>query len=175
MENQTPSLGDALAGLRHTVQAPREKCVFLPAPIQAVIAAIFARIFGRLEQILLLWQAGQLPAPQPREPREAAARPTPVARSGTRHSLARHPSARQAPDSIQPPARARRAITHRAAPANPRGTSSAPPAAAPHPARCRRTGQNPGFPRSPSHSHFVTISKLIIPCPPAPSQPTLRI
>ena len=59
MENQTPSLGDALAGLRHTVQAPREKCAFLPAAIQAMIAAILARIFGRPEQILLLWQIGR--------------------------------------------------------------------------------------------------------------------
>ena len=28
-----------------------------------MIAAIFARIFGRLEQFVLLWQSGLLPAP----------------------------------------------------------------------------------------------------------------
>ena len=36
------------------------------------IEAIFAHIFGRLEQIFLLWQAGNLPTPPPRHPQRGA-------------------------------------------------------------------------------------------------------
>ena len=64
MHNRSPALSEQIAGLRNTAQARKETRVWLPAAIDALIAAIFARIFGRLEQLLLLWQTGQLPAPQ---------------------------------------------------------------------------------------------------------------
>ena len=40
----------------------------LPISLHALIAAIFARIFDRLEQLLQLWQSGTLPVPPVRQP-----------------------------------------------------------------------------------------------------------
>ena len=73
-----PSLADQFAGLR-AISTPNADTTLLSAALCAMIAAIFARIFGRLEQFLLLWQSGTLPAPQPRATvfRAATARPPP--------------------------------------------------------------------------------------------------
>ena len=64
--------------------------VRLPAALDALIAAIFARIFARLEQLLALWQSGNLPLPPIRDPqsrlRATSPRPT---RARTRHTCAR--------------------------------------------------------------------------------------
>ena len=57
---QSPSLGDQLAHLRIPSRG-QETCGWLPAAVHAMIMALLARIFGRLEQILLLWQSGTLP------------------------------------------------------------------------------------------------------------------
>ena len=66
-----PSLADQFAGLRAIPTTPNADTTLLSAALRALIAAIFARIFGRLEQILLLWQSGTLPAPSIRAPRAA--------------------------------------------------------------------------------------------------------
>ncbi len=92
------SLGDKLACLRLTAQAPWEKCAWIPDPIHALIMAALARIFGRLEQLLLLWQSGQFPPPQSANPRRAAApRPAaaPCRRVEPRARLPRHSAARR--------------------------------------------------------------------------------
>ena len=61
-------LGTQIASLRKAGAAPsgadRGR---LSTALHTLIAAIFARIFDRLEQILLLWQAGQLPKPVVRQ------------------------------------------------------------------------------------------------------------
>ena len=80
-----PSLADRFAGLRAIPTTPNADTTLLSAALCAMIAAIFARIFGRLEQFLLLWQSGTLPAPQPRatvfRAATAAPRPTPAPRT----------------------------------------------------------------------------------------------
>ena len=63
MENQAPLLSDQFARLRTSAQA-QEPCAWLPAAVHALIMACLMRIFGRLEQMLVLWQSGCLPAPQ---------------------------------------------------------------------------------------------------------------
>ncbi len=71
----------------------QEKCVWIPAVVHALIIACLARIFGRLEEMIRLWQSGQLPlppAPRPYAPRAACATPRvhhwPTARP--RHAMA---------------------------------------------------------------------------------------
>ena len=53
-------LTDRLAGLRTAAQADAARS-WLSNSLQTLIMSIFARIFGRLEQLLLLWQSGHLP------------------------------------------------------------------------------------------------------------------
>ena len=60
METDIP-LADQFAGLRAFPTTPNADTTILSAAVHAMIAAIFARIFARLEQFLLLWQTGQLP------------------------------------------------------------------------------------------------------------------
>ena len=88
------SLGDKLACLRETAQAPREKRAWIPDAIHTLIMAALARIFGRLEQLLLLWQSGQLPLPQSANPRPTAA-PLPTIAITPHHPA--HPRARRTP------------------------------------------------------------------------------
>ena len=62
MELPATPLSDQLASLRTTLtaaEAPR----WMPDRVHALIIACLARIFARLEHVLTLWQAGQLPAP----------------------------------------------------------------------------------------------------------------
>ena len=62
---QHPSpLGYALASLREAPLGAHRG--MLPAAMHTLITAILTRIFAHLEQILVLFQAGQLPAPTPR-------------------------------------------------------------------------------------------------------------
>ena len=74
-----PALVHQLASLRATAQV-QQTCA---CSLHAMIAAILARIFGRLEQLFLLWQSGALPlplplplahCPAPRTPNSATAR-----------------------------------------------------------------------------------------------------
>ncbi len=138
MENQPPSLGEQFAGLRSDAQAGRENCVWLPAAIHAAIAAIFARIFGRLEQLLALWQVGTLPPPAPAIKRQrlialaSHARPR---RAGTPAFRPRAPHAQTAN-----PLRTNRRSDKRSAirlflPAPDRSTLGIKPASRPRPGR----------------------------------------
>ena len=78
-----------------------ENRALLPAAIHALIAAAFARLFARLEQLLLLWQSGAL-VPPPHTPL-----PRPIAAPATRRqSAARHRTRhrqRQAATTPKPP------------------------------------------------------------------------
>ena len=65
METQPPRLAGQFAALRATT-ATTPKGAWIPAPVHALIMACLARIFGRLEQLVLLWQAGNLPTPATR-------------------------------------------------------------------------------------------------------------
>ena len=104
MENNAPSLGDQIARLHGTVQA-QEKCAWIPAAIHTLIMAALARIFGRLEALLRLWQAGTLPAPQPRTPssRDSTkiAPPRPATPARNRHRAAKLTAASPEPNVIQ--------------------------------------------------------------------------
>ena len=66
----------------------------LPISLHALFAALFARIFNRLEHLILLWQTGQLPTPPVRQ--VAAGDPAPrhpALRAKTaRHSGQREPA-----------------------------------------------------------------------------------
>ena len=101
LSTETP-LGDQIARL--LAAAPRAAaCERLPIfSLHALIYAILARIFARLEQILLLWQAGALPTPKlrptvasmPRDvpnPSEPASRPDASRPDPPRISLRQQP------------------------------------------------------------------------------------
>lgn len=72
---QPPSLADAIARLHAAtaVAAP----VWLPAALHALLIACLARLFSRLEHIVLLWQSGRLALPPAscKSPHAEAARP----------------------------------------------------------------------------------------------------
>ena len=91
MTNRSP-LADQFAGLRAIPTTPNAVSRILSTALHTLIAAIFARIFARLEQILALWQAGTLPAPQPRAPARpvAAQRPGAGAQPLPRGQILRH-------------------------------------------------------------------------------------
>lgn len=67
-------MADQLAGLRAitSADAPRR---MLPNALHTLIMAILARLFARLEQVFLLWQAGQLPPPPASRKQAHAATP----------------------------------------------------------------------------------------------------
>ncbi len=148
MNTHPPSPGDLIASLRQAALAPREKCVFVPDAIHTLIAALFARIFGHLEQLFLLWRAGTLPAPTAAQPRVRHPRAAQLrVRSTARRATAR-------PDSI----RVQPAVIHGAVPAARPVAPTVSPADAPRPVRCRRTGPNPGIPCPPGYAHFIAVS-----------------
>ena len=62
MEQQPNPLAGHLAALRAANSAEHDRG-WLPASLHALIMACLARIFGRLEQLILLWQAGSLVLP----------------------------------------------------------------------------------------------------------------
>ncbi len=93
-------LADSVASLRAaTLATPAH--AWLPAAIHALILACLARILGRLEEMIRLWQAGLLPPPVPR-PRTAPATSRPRA-------------ARPNPDSVPHPRPAMQARNHKEA------------------------------------------------------------
>ena len=69
METLSPSLADRLGSLRATAGA-ESACGWVPAALHALIMACLARIFGRLEQVILLWQSGELPLPSTGRPQD---------------------------------------------------------------------------------------------------------
>ena len=70
MKAHAPSLAGQFGTMRMSAQADAAPG-WLPAPLHALIMSCLARIFGRLERMLLLWQSGALPLPQPSAPRPA--------------------------------------------------------------------------------------------------------
>jgi len=73
-----PSLADQTAALRTAILAEDAPC-WLPDAVHALIMACLARIFGRLEDMIRLWQAGILPPPSPVRPRAIPSRPVSLA------------------------------------------------------------------------------------------------
>ena len=96
----------------------------MSAALHAVIAAIFARIFTRLEQILLLWQAGNL-VPLPPAPHLATA---PRVLPPAAHRAARRLRARRTARAIPAPA----ALNQVARAAHPRRATGIHPHPRPH-------------------------------------------
>ena len=170
MSIQPAPLSAQLAELR--ANAPSgAACGMLSNALHALIAAIFARIFSRLEQIVLLWQAGHLPAPP--APRAFAPRPS-APRTRTHETAHRGPAGESRPSftglsftgpphpratpacrrtPIRDPARFQRAAPAMRAP-NP--TSHA---AHPHAAPLIRCPSCRGIlPSNPLHAHSFIVS-----------------
>lgn len=159
MSFQPTPLATRFASL-HTSIAACPNRAWLPRSLHALILAALARIFGRLEHLLLLWQAGTLPAPQSRHSERSEAPTLPSSpgqrkatgttrRTRTRHNAARTPCAAQAIPAPNP------------------SVSSAPqsavkPALCPHPApadRCPSHRQKRPITGPPTHVQIVPISK----------------
>ncbi len=136
MDSQPSALSAQIAGLRHAVQAT-PAAAWLPATLHALIIACLARLFTRLEQMLNLWQSGDLILPQA-TPRAAASREqrrrAPAApRRRSRHRRARQtatPAPARHPRTIhRPAANLPSAARHRPRPARdppPQNLKSAP-------------------------------------------------
>ena len=146
-EKPTP-LSEAIASLRTATQADAAR------GIHALILALLAKLFTRLEQMIQLWQSGQLPTPQPRvntTSKTIHPATTPPQEPTTRHAPSRRHHApgaavlrgSPAPSHQNPPSSHRCPTTHAPCPppraasiAHPVITSSRPPRArAPPPAR----------------------------------------
>ena len=67
METHTLSLGDQIARMHDAVHA-QDRCAWIPPAIHALLIACLARIFGRLENLVRMWQDGQLPPLSQRTP-----------------------------------------------------------------------------------------------------------
>ena len=67
METRPTPLAAKFAAIRAATTSNDDRGT-VSAALHALISAILARIFGRLEQILLLWQSGTLPTPPLRTP-----------------------------------------------------------------------------------------------------------
>ena len=104
MESPTTSLSDQLAGLCTTLTAGEAPC-WMPDRVHALIIACLARIFARLENVLTLWQAGQLP-PLPPRPASTAPRTqnprAPGPRRTTSHRTKPSTCAATQPPAAQP-------------------------------------------------------------------------
>ena len=100
MLTQTPSPGDRIASLRAAPPGAGRRIA--SNALHTLITAILARLFARLEQILALWLAGNLPPPKPapkhRHP-ERSEGPTLPPRSTHARSRQRAPR----PESATPP------------------------------------------------------------------------
>ena len=128
MPNQPPSLSAALAELRTAAAAADGQCWLVDSAIEMIMACL-VRLFTRLEQLVQLWQAGQLPPPVVRgcAPRAAA---TNRARTARRRQHAR-----------------KRCTTRRIACSRPARHQTIPRASAPN-----ATPMTSAHPR-PRHSH----------------------
>ncbi len=142
-----PSLGAPIAN-PSTPNSSGAKCALLPRAIQALIAALFARLFDRLEQLLRLWQSGTLPPPAaPRKQKSAAGQKPPAAIPS--HRAARSKPARHRPLPHRP-TRVRPTHVRTAAPPPPFPPSAARPRPAHDP-----PAKNRGLcSRQPTHKMF---------------------
>ena len=93
MTHHPSSLADQFGSLRASVESDSAHG-WLPAALHALIMACLARLFARLEQIVLLWQSGKLVVPPAVSPSAARApahdRPR-AARPAARAPLPRTP------------------------------------------------------------------------------------
>ena len=139
-----PTLGAPIA-LHPPRKGALENRALLPAAIHTLILAALARLFDRLEQLLLLWRTADLPSPAPptaprrrapaprhRAPRVKSTRRTRVAKARAQQTCARQPALQ--PNATPPPTPKR--------PGAPKRRTLDPPPNAP---------QSP----SPSHVHIV--------------------
>ena len=163
MEPLPPSLGTQIAGLRSAVQA-QERCAWIPSAVHDLIMAIVARIFGRLEHLIGLWQSGQLPAPPVRRPpaarpRQAFSRQKSARRSSQRRTRSTAAAAQNPPRPRQPSRPARIHPLVMAPPRPPhRGARARPPVARKNPSR------DTAFPR-----HFYSVFVIKHPTQPCPA------
>ena len=154
---QLSPLGAQIASLRTAPAASTAACGMLSNALHALIAAILARIFGRLEQILLLWQTGNLPTPLDRRtqpnstPERRTDQPCPPLSytPGVRTAVASASQAQRRPapirESGQTASGPRRHSQHpQAAPAVIQAPNPSPQIATPAPAQ---------QPRAPPHQH----------------------
>ncbi len=119
----------------------------LIAALQALILATLARLFSRLESLIELWAAGQLPIP-----------------AHTPHRRATAP-ARPRPNSVPAP-RARRAIPRPALPL-PAPSATTRPQSVPRPIPpARRRARQPSHPLTPGTARPPTHFLQNPPCPP---------
>ena len=133
MSVQPTALGAQIASLRSTAEAIPAPC-WLPSAVHALILACLARLFGRLENLIQLWQSGLLlphPAPASQPNARHDPRPQPDFADFAQHlqhlqypQHARAPSATQSPGAPGPSATA-----PATAPATPRpaAPASVPP------------------------------------------------
>jgi hypothetical protein len=145
-----PTLADQIAALRVTLTAVPEGGP-LPAAVYALIAAIFTRLFDRLEALVRAWQAGLLPPPPPRAraPRPDSAPPTAARPARAPHRRRRRASIPQLPAAPSPAAARARTLPARArarsrrVPARPRPRAARASARAPPAPPLRRPSPNP--------------------------------
>ncbi|MCC6718278.1 MAG: hypothetical protein IT555_10365 [Acetobacteraceae bacterium] len=144
MLSHPPTLNQQIAGLRSAISADQAPA-WLPDALHALIIAILARLLGRLEAMIQLWQSGQLPPP----PLRAPARHTTPRRQTRSHAPRPHasesPRRAIAPPGAPMPASRAPAITRAASRTPPiptphRGFAAPPP---PHPARAPPVSQHP--------------------------------
>ena len=162
MDSHSPALSEQIAGLRRAVQAA-PAAAWLPATLHALIIACFARLFTRLEQMLQLWQSGDLVIPE--TPTRATTTRATTTRATTTRATTKSPHRRRAPSAPRRHSRhirARQAATQ-AAPRHPRAirnTAAIPPSAArqrPRPARDPPPpAARPLQTASPTHAHVIT-------------------
>ncbi len=134
--NPSP-LSDQCAALRRAAQDAIAPC-WVPESVYALIVACLVRLFARLEEMVLLWQSGDLPAACARRRRAPFAPKSPPARRhAAAHARSHHKSARaQANPAPRPShrpagfARARHRAPGQSRPSHrPRRTARAPPLA----------------------------------------------
>ena len=171
MDQPQPShLARHLTGITADLRTRANSASGPRAMLLALIEACFLRIFARLEAIIALWQAGQLPQPsarQPRTPQPGTPQPHPTA-PGT-PSAARHRAHARAILPKPPVARATPTPTCAFAAANHRPASALQATPSPRPPVPTAT-RTPPIPRcrqkrppGPAHNfaYIVTITKLL--------------
>ncbi len=157
--NHPPQPSEAKPDLARTL---RESCVhFTEAADESFffrqIYLLLAALFGKIEDMFLLWREGKLPPPPIRTP----ATPTPQSHSRARSSTARSAANTARPIRVRRPSQAPR-TRHRARTAPPprAQTPRLPQTPNPRPIPLARPPprKKTGLPQSQPHIHFITLS-----------------